>query len=44
MNEVEHFIHKLHYRTFDKIWPHVHEHYPDKTEQQVKDIIKKAYF
>ena len=40
MAELKRFIHKLHYRTFDKIWPHVHEHYPEVTEQQVKDIIK----
>ena len=40
MAELERFIHKLHYRTFNKIWPHVHEQFPDVTEQQVKDIIK----
>ena len=38
--ELNRFIHKLHYRTFDKIWPHVHENYPNVTEEQVKDIIK----
>lgn len=41
MSELEKFIHKLHYRTFDKIWQHVHERFPQATEQQVKDIIKK---
>lgn len=40
MMELNRFIHKLHYRTFDKIWPHVHENYPNVTEEQVKDIIK----
>ena len=42
MNELERFIHKLHYRTFDKIWPHVHENprFQGVTEQQVKDIIR----
>ena len=35
------FIHKLHYRTFDKIWPHVHEQYPNATEDEVRDIIKE---
>jgi len=39
-DELELFIHKLHLRTFNKIWPHVMEQFPDATEQQVKDIIK----
>ena len=25
MADLERFIHKLHYRTFNKIWPHLHE-------------------
>ena len=42
MADLERFIHKLHYRTFNKIWPHLHENpqFQDVTEQQVKDIIK----
>lgn len=43
MNELERFIHKLHYRTFDKIWQHVREdpRFNNVTEQEVKDIIDK---
>ena len=40
MNELTRFIHKLHYRTFDKIWPHVHEQFPQVTEDEVHAIIK----
>ena len=48
MAELERFIHKLHYRTFDKIWQHVLEEqnkpvnprFQNVTEDQVKDIIK----
>ena len=39
MNELERFIHKLHYRTFTKVWPHVHERFPNVTEDQVRGII-----
>ena len=39
MNELEKYIHKLHYRTFDKIWSNVHEKYPDATKEEVKNII-----
>ena len=39
--ELKRFIHKLHYRTFEKIYPKVKEQYPNVTEQEVKDIIKK---
>ena len=38
--ELEKFIHKLHFRTFDKIMPHVKEKFPEATPQQVKEIIK----
>lgn len=38
--ELKRFIQKLHLRTFQKIWPHVHEQFPDATEQQVKEILK----
>ena len=34
------FIQKLHYRTFDKVWSHVHERFPDLSEQEVKQILK----
>ena len=38
--ELTRFIHKLHYRSFNKIMPHVREQYGDDvTEQQVRDII-----
>ena len=39
-HELKRFIHKLHLRTFDKVWNHVHERYPNVTEQAVKDILK----
>ena len=39
MDGLERFIHKLHYRTFTKVWPHVHEHFPDATEDQVRGIL-----
>ena len=38
--ELKRFIQKLHLRTFNKIYPHVKEKYPDTTAEQVKDIIK----
>lgn len=38
--ELKRFIQKLHLRTFNKIYPHVKEKYPDATAEQVKDIIK----
>ena len=38
--QLTNFIHKLHYRSFDKVWEHVHEKYGDEvTEQQVRDIL-----
>ena len=40
MEELTRFIHKLHYRTFDKIWPHVQEKFPQATEEQVRAVIK----
>ena len=40
MDELTRFIHKLHYRTFNKIWPHVQQYYPNATEEQVRAIIK----
>ena len=40
--ELKRFIQKLHLRTFQKIWPHVHEKFPDATAEQVKDIIKSC--
>ena len=40
---LEHYIHTLHYRTFDKIWEHVHENYPNATEEEVKSIIKNKF-
>ena len=44
MNELETFIHKLHYRTFDKIWPHVKEEFGNNvTEEQVKEIIENRF-
>ena len=40
--ELKQFIQKLHYRTFNKIYPRVHEHYGDEaTEEQVKQILKQ---
>lgn len=39
-SELIKFIHKLHYRTFDKIMPHVREKFPNTSEKEVKDIIK----
>ena len=44
MNELERFIHKLHYRTFDKIWPHVKQVFGNNvTEEQVKEIIENRF-
>ena len=40
MFNLEKYIHKLHYRTFEKIWPHVHEEHPEITEEQVKEVIR----
>ena len=40
MDDLEHFIQKLHYRTFNKIFPKVQENYPNATEEQVKQIIR----
>ena len=40
MDELKRFIQKLHYRTFNKIYPHVKEQFPDATEEQVKQILK----
>lgn len=37
--DLNRFIHKLHYRTFEKIWPHVQENYPNVTEEEVKTIV-----
>ena len=39
MQPLERFIHKLHYRTFNKVWPHVHGHFPNVTEDQVRNIL-----
>ena len=38
--QLKRFIYKLHYRTFDKIWPHVHQHYPNVSEEHVRSIIR----
>jgi len=38
--ELKRFILKLHLRTFNKIFPHVKEKYPDATAEQVKEIIQ----
>ena len=38
--DLKQFIHKLHLRTFDKVWNHVQEKFPDATEEQVKQILK----
>ena len=42
MQPLERFIHKLHYRTFDKVWQHVHENpqFQNVTEDQVRNIIE----
>ena len=39
MDELTKFIHKTHYRTFAKVWPLVHEQFPDKTPQDVKNVL-----
>lgn len=38
-DEVKHAILKLHYRTFDKVWSHIHRKYSLATKEQVKDVI-----
>jgi len=41
LDELKRFIHKLHYRTFEKIMPHVKEEYGDNVDEDtVRDIIK----
>ena len=40
MSDLKRFIYKLHLRTFEKIMPHVHEKFPNATEEVVKEIIK----
>ena len=37
--EIKHAILKLHYRTFDKVWSHIHEKFPDVTEEEVKGVL-----